>query len=88
MDTVKHLGNYIDTANNDAITDFTHKKILTMLIRLACNYNHLQPNILMNLVKTLCCSAYGSHLWKFNSKGFDNYCKTWNVAVLKLVKLP
>ena len=42
----------------------------------------------MNLFKTNCCSAYGSHLWKFKTKGFDNYCKTWNVAGRKLLKLP
>ena len=40
----------------------------------------------MNLFKTNCCSAYSSHLWKFNYKGFDSYCKMWNVAVCRLLK--
>ena len=54
--------------------------------KLPYNYNHLQPNILMNLFKTNCCSAYNSDLWKFNYKGFDSYCKTWNVTVRRLLK--
>ena len=46
------------------------KKILAMF---TCNYNHLQPNILMNFFKTNCCYAYSSHLWKFYFNGFDKY---------------
>ena len=35
-----------------------------------------------------CCSFYGSHLWKFNSSGFDKCCKSWNIAVRILLGLP
>ena len=48
MDTVKHLGNYIDTTNGDII-ESSHKKstFIGYVIgnKLACNYKHLQPNI-------------------------------------------
>ena len=30
----------------------------------------------------------GSHLWKFNSTGFDKCCKAWNIAIRKLLELP
>ena len=32
-------------------------------------------------------SFYGSHLWKFNSTGFDKCCKSWNIAVRKLLHI-
>ena len=41
----------------------------------------------MNVIKTICGSSYGSDLWKFNCKIFKNYCKTWNAALRKLLKL-
>ena len=37
------------------------------------------------LYNKLLCSFYGSHLWKFNSTGFDKCCKSWNTAVRKLL---
>ena len=36
--------------------------------------------ILINLLKSYCCSLYGSMLWKYNSEGFDKICKSWNIA--------
>ena len=42
MDTVKHLGNYIDTTSNDTI-DCSHKKstFIGYVNKLACNFNHI-----------------------------------------------
>ena len=42
----------------------------------------------MNLVKYDCCSFYGSILWKCNTPEFDQMCKTWNIAMRTLLKLP
>ena len=52
------------------------------------NFGMLQSNVLVNLFKSYCCSFYGSHLWKFNSTGFDKCCKAWNIAIRKLLELP
>ena len=30
---------------------------------------------------------YSSHLWKFNSYGFDKICKSWNIAIRTLLQL-
>ena len=27
-------------------------------------------------------------VWKFNSEGFDKICKSWNIAIRTLVRLP
>ena len=51
------------------------------------NFGKLQSKVLINLFKSYCCSFYGSHLWKFNSTGFDKCCKAWNIAIRKLLEL-
>ena len=42
----------------------------------------------MNLFTSYCCSLYDSILCKFCSKGFDKICKSWNIAIRTLLKLP
>ena len=42
----------------------------------------------MNLFKSYCCLFYGSRLWKFNYPKFDKICKSWNIAIRTLLKLP
>ena len=56
--------------------------------KLMANYGRLQTSVLINFFKSYCCSFYGSHLWKFNSTGFDKCCKSWNIAVRKLLHIP
>ena len=56
--------------------------------KLRSNYDTLQPHILINLFKSYCCSFYGSMLWKYNSEGFDKICKSWNIAIRILLRLP
>ena len=34
------------------------------------------------------CFFYGSQLWKSNSRGFDQNCKSWNIAVRLILGLP
>ena len=41
----------------------------------------MNQDVLSKLFKSHCCSFYGSHLWNFNSSGFDQICKSWNVAI-------
>ena len=56
--------------------------------KLRSNYDTLQPHILINLFQSYCCSFYGSMLWKYNSEGFDKICKSWNIAIRTLLRLP
>ena len=89
LDKVKHLGNYINTDGNE-ITDCNFKKSLFIgyVNKLRSNFGKLQSKVLINLFKSYCCLFYGSHLWKFNSSGFDKCCKAWNIAIRKLLELP
>ena len=56
--------------------------------KLRSNYDTLQPHMLINLFRSYCCSFYGSMLWKYNSEGFDKICKSWNIAIRTLLRLP
>ena len=40
--------------------------------------------LLINLFKSYCCSQ----LWKSNSSGFDQICKSWNIAIRLILGLP
>ena len=84
LDKVKHLGNFINTDCNE-ITDCNLNFFVN---KLGSNFGKLQSKVLINLFKSYFCSFYGSHLWKFNSTGFDKCCKTWNIAIHKLLELP
>ena len=89
VDKVKHLGNYINKDCNE-VTDCNFKKSLFIgyVNKLRSNFGKMQLSTLISLFKSYCCSFYGSHLWKFNSSGFDKCCKSWNIAVSILLGLP
>ena len=81
VDKVKHLGNYMDKDCNK-VTDCNFKSLFIGYVNtLQSNFGEMQPSTLISLLKSYCCSFYGSHLWKFNSSGFDKCCKSWNIAV-------
>ena len=88
-DKVKHLENFINTDCNE-ITDCNFKKsvFIGYVNNLGSNFGKLQSKVSINPFKSYCCSFYGSHLWKFNSTGFDKRCKAWNTAIRKLLELP
>ena len=88
VNKVKHLGNYMNKDCNE-VTDCNFKKSLFIeyVNKLRSNVGKMQPSTLISLFKSYCCSFYGSHLWKFNSSGFDKCCKSWNIAVRILLGL-
>ena len=82
MDKIRHLGNIIDKDCND-VNDCTFKKSMFIgyVNKLRSNFVKVQSSGLINLFKVYSCSFYGSHLWKFNSSGFDQNCKSCNIVV-------
>ena len=92
VSSVKHLGNYV----NSDITDMTDKTDCDMkcssfigyVNKLKANFGYLQPFVLGNLFKTICCSFYGSPLWGFNSLSFKKVCTTCNIGVRSIFNLP
>ena len=88
-DKIRHLGNFIDTTCTDYIDCITEKSYFIGYVnKLKVNFGKMTHNVLINLFKSYCCSFYSSHLWKFNSHGFDKICKSWNIAMRTLLQLP
>ena len=86
-DNIIYLGNCIDCSNSDMV-DCGIINVYWICVKLRSNYDTLQPHILINLFKSYCCSFYGCMLWKYNSEGFDKICKSWNIAIRTLLRLP
>ena len=59
--------------NSEDLLDGTPKKSMFIgyVNKLRSNYSNLQPNVLMNLFITCCCSFCRSILWKFCSNFFS-----------------
>ena len=88
-DKVRHLGNFIDTTCTDYIDCIVKKShFIGYVNKLKVHFGKTTHNVLINLFKSYCCSFYSSHLWKFNSHGFDKICKSWNIAIRTLLQLP
>ena len=88
-DQALHLGNFIDTTCTDYIDCIVKKsQFIGYVNKLKVNFAKMTHNVLINLFKSYCCSFYSSHLWKFNSHGFDKICKSWNIAICTLLQLP
>ena len=73
---------------NVALLNPLNLLVIGYVNKLGSNFGKLQSKVLINLFKSYCCSFYGSHLWKFNSTGFDKCCKAWNIAIRTLLGLP
>ena len=67
---------------------YKKRRFIGYVNKLRSNYDTLQPHMLINLFRSYCCSFYGSMLWKQNSEGFDKICKSWNIAIRTLLRLP
>ena len=76
MDSVKHLEKYINEIYDSIDCSQKISTFIRYVNKLACNYNHLQPNTLIDLSYTKYCDSYCSDLGKFNAKGFEICCIT------------
>ena len=84
-DNVRHLGNFVDVALSDSL-DCRYKRSMFIgyVNKLISKFGHLQPNVLLNLFNTYCCSFYGSPTWN----GFNSCITAWNTGVRKGFDLP
>ena len=63
-DNVRHIGNFVDATLSDSV-DCRYKRSMFIgyVNKLISKFGHLQPNVLLNLFNTYCCSFYGSSTW-------------------------
>ena len=53
--------------------------------KLISKFGHLQPDVLINLFNTYCCSFNGSSLWHLHSSGFKSCLTAWNIGARKVL---
>ena len=89
QDKVRHLGNIIKSSLNDD-DDCTLKASMFIgsVNKLLSNFGMIPPRVLCKTFNSYCCSMYGSQLWRFNSKCFNQLCIYWNKAVRRIFNLP
>ena len=56
--------------------------------KLIANFGNLQQDVIARLLKSYCCSFYGSQAWQIDSTDYKRICVTWNKSVRKILKLP
>ena len=88
-ESVRHLGNIVDSTQSDSL-DCRYKRSMFIgyVNKLISKFGHLQPHILINFLKTYCCSFFGSSTWRLNSAGFKSCTPAWNAGLQRLLNFP
>ena len=45
-------------------------------------------SVLVRLLKTYCCTFYGSQMWQVHSQYINSVCTFWNKGVRRILNLP
>ena len=51
-------------------------------------FSHLNPESVVTLFKSYCCSFYGSFLWKYNNGSLGKCGTQWNKCIRRIYSLP
>ena len=52
------------------------------------NFSHLNPESVVTLFKSYCCSFDGSFLLEYNSDSFGKFCTQGNKCIRRIYSLP
>ena len=86
---VKDLGNNVQSSlSDDRDCRFKRSMFFGYVNKLISKFGHLQPDVLINLFNTYCCSFYGSSLWHLYSSGFKSCLIAWNIGTRKVLNIP
>ena len=86
---VKHLGNIVQSSlSDDGDCKFKRSMFIGYVNKLISKFGHLQPDVLINLFNTYCCSFYGPSLWQLHSSGFKSCLIAWNIHARKVLNIP
>ena len=89
VDTVKHLGNKLES-DNSMKQDIAMKKgiFIGKVNSLAQEFHFASSDVLMNILNTYCTSFHGSGLWELSSKESERLYKSWNVTMRITFSVP
>ena len=86
---VRHLGNFLNNCldiNMDTNRKWSH--FIGYFNHMMRNVSHLNPESVVTLFKSYCCSFYGSFLRKYNSDSLGKWCTQWNKCIKRIYSLP
>ena len=88
-DTAKHLGNVINSGNNDN-DDIKCKKndFVARSNSVFVTYCATSRNIKTQIFQSKCCGFYGSQIWKLNSRAVEDLHLCWRKVVRRLLGVP
>ena len=79
---VRHLDNIFNSRLDINVdTNHTCSHFIGHYNHMMSNFGHLNPESVVTLFKSYCCSSYGSFLWKYNSDRFGKCCTQWNTCI-------
>ena len=89
VDTVKHLGNKLES-DNSMRQDIAMKKgnFIGKVNSLSQEFHFASPDVLLKVIDTYCTSVHGSGLWDLYSNACERLYKAWNVCMRLTYKLP
>jgi len=79
-DSWPHLGHVLNKYRDDGIDiEKTRNALCGQINNVLCYFGHLglSPVVKLKLIKTFCCSLYGSVLWELDHLRIDSVCCMW-----------
>ena len=89
-DKVRHLGNVVtNTLSDHDDVQLKKGKFIGSVNWFIGHFQYKTPmKIYTNLFNTYCTSFYGSNLWSFHGKAFNDVCISWNKCVRCVLNIP
>jgi len=84
----KHLGRVLSSTDSTLPLENGARDLVTRFNTLMSRFHHCSPEVKYHLFKTYCTTAYGSQLWDFSNKTFQQYHVSWRKCIRKLWNLP
>ena len=86
---VKHLGHTLQSDNSMSM-DMNQKRgaFISKVSSLMQEFHYATPHVLMTLVQSYACNLYGSNTWDLFSEDCQKICRSYNVSIRNIYRLP
>jgi hypothetical protein len=89
VDSWPHLGHVLNKNRDDGLDiDKIRNALCGQINNVLCYFSHLSPVLKLRLIKTFCCSLYGSVLWELDHASIDSVCCTWRKGLRRVWDIP
>jgi hypothetical protein len=89
VDSWPHLGHVLNKNRDDGNDiEKIRNALCGQINNVLCYFGHLSPVVKLRLIKTFCCSLYGSVLWELDHLSIDSVCCTWRKGLRRVWDVP